>query len=664
MSTKSLTAMTMARARAFSSPFLVLYGLLFSVFLHKKLGMDSFWDTANYHVFIGWSAASLKAFEFGAVAQYHTYLNPVIDIVNYLAFSYHPYLGAFFHSVAYAFAIYLIVKILELFLPGTLQDRILLFLGVLISATGAMTISLFGSWTNENVIAIPILLGLYLLLRSLGTKCNSIFIFSGIAFGISVGLKLTSAHYVVGALFTLVICSRQFKSFILFGLGLLAGYLIVDGVFLYLRWETVGNPVFPFANNIFKSPYFPEAWKSFSSFDPSKIFYYLSLPFIWLQSGDLAEASAIRDGRLLLAYLGCGILVISFFKSRRFNEKELGLVAFFLFSFLSWILVFRIYRYLVGLEMISGVVLVVGLQRVFLGRKQLAAIVVAFSSLVFLAQVTNYPDWGRRQWGEKFASSNLVEIIKNKEQSVVFFADQRVAFLAPDLYEAGVRFGNLYSQPWWDGARASTVQDSDSSVDPVAINIQQFQDVYFLQYSRLDPRAHSTYLNKVFPSEFYDCVKITTNTPWNPHLCHLAPLAEVPMIDVGSEYNHDSGKIIFQDGWSSAESTRRWTDGNEASLFLRLPSVNACQPVIRLRGGTFGEQKLRVSVNDIQVFTGDVNGDFSLQLDLAEKFIPSESMRVVLSLPTARLPGNGDSRLLAIAFYTIAVDCKVNEPRS
>lgn len=54
-----------------------------------------------------------------------------------------------------------------------------------------------------------------------------------------------------------------------------------------------------------------------------------------------------------------------------------------------------------------------------------------------------------------------MELIKDKEGSVVLFADQRLSFLAPELYLKRVHFANLYSQNWWDGERGNSVEDPD-----------------------------------------------------------------------------------------------------------------------------------------------------------------------------------------------------------
>lgn len=501
-------------------PSIFLFSLLFSIYLHKKLGMDGFWDTSNYHVYVGWAASILMPYEFGATAQYHTYLNPIIDIVNYTAFSTHPFLGATVHSIFFAIAAYIVFRIGQIFFEGCSTDKLTLLIGFIISITGAMTISLFGSWTNENIIAVFVLAGLYLLLRGIDNEVLFMIFSSGLAFGIAIGLKLTSGHYLVGALFATIVSTKfNLKIISLLCTGIIMGFLITDGYYMHLRWETVDSPMFPLANNLFKSPFYPESWKSFSHFDPLKTLYYLSLPVTWLNSGDFSEASTVRDGRFLLGFIGIGLIVLGSAIRRNIGKMELTLLAFFLASFIAWILTFRVYRYLIVLEMVSGILFIIGIKELFGSNKRLVNISISIGAIFFLWQVTVYPNWGRREWSDDFTKNNLMELIKEKEGSVVFFADQRLSYLSPELYKNRIRFANLYSQDWWDGERGSSVEDPDRSIDPKSIDLSKFDKIYFLQYSNFNPMSKSAYLSKLFSGKNYDCQLVSTNMSLNPLLC-------------------------------------------------------------------------------------------------------------------------------------------------
>lgn len=637
-------------------PVFFAFVLAFSVFLHTKLGMDAFWDTANYHVFLGWSVVEFEYGLFGAAAQYHSYLNPLIDGVNYLLFFTHPYFGAAFHSIFYFVFAYVIFKIINELIDENIKFSLLVVIGCIVGITGAMTISLFGSWTNENIVAVPVLIGFYALLKGVKQGNIWIFLFSGVFFGIAVGLKLTAAHYIVGAFFACVVAYFRVKAILLFLIGVGLGFLLVDGYFMYLRWNLMGNPIFPLANNIFNSPYYISGWKSFSSFEFPKIFYYLSLPIVWLSSGDFSEASTVRDGRLLLAYFGILLICSDFLIRKKIDRQKLALVIFFVFSYFSWFLVFRIYRYLIVLEALSGVLLVVGLGCIFRSGAKKIPLFLAAMALPFLWQVTYYPDWGRRPWSENFLTSNIKDYLSADSNSLVFFADQRVSYLAPELGQAGVNFANLYSQRWWDGERGKSAVDPDYSVDPREFKFNDFEKIYFMQYSRVDPREYSEYLKSAFPTEYYNCLEVATSI-WNPYLCSFKKITDFPRLKRGVEYDHVAAEIIFNNGWSHAESTHRWTDGKKSTLFFRVEGDLKCHPVIRIKGFMLGTQSVEIFLNGVKVLESEIDGLFSESIFVPYSEINSEKFFLEFSLPAARPPGNGDPRNLALAFQSMKLDC-------
>ena len=644
--------------RAFFVPVFFACIFIFSAFLHVKLGMDSFWDTLNYHVFLGWSFVIFQYGEFGAAAQYHSYLNPLIDGINYFSFYTSPYIGAAVHSLFYLLLAYILFKLIIEIIDEDVKLPLLSAVGCIVGITGAMTISLFGSWTNENIVAVPVLTGLYALLRGIKHEDFILLFSSGIFFGVAAGLKLTATHYVVGAFFACLIFFPRIKLVLALIIGLGTVFLLVDGYFMYLRWEFTGNPIFPLANNIFKSPYYPEIWKSFSRFEPSKTLYYLSLPIVWLSSGDFSEVSTVRDPRLLLAYLGVFLILINCFIYRKIDRQKLALSIFFISSFFAWILVFRVYRYLVVLEALSGALFVVGLSCIFNRFFDKLPLLIAVMALPLLWHITYYPDWGRRSWSKDFAASNILNHAHIGNKSIIFFADQRVSYLAPELHRAGINFANLYSQHWWDGRRGMDPIDSDHSVDPIRLNISEFENIYFLQYSKIDPRNRSKYLTKIFSNHYYKCVEIKTNILWSPYLCQFKEFSNFPKLKTDIEYSHFSDKIYFENGWSNPEPTHRWSDGKKSTLYFRINEDSICSLYSEIKGFTLGNQFVEVLVNSDTVFSDRVNGYFSKVIPIPTALIKNGLIKLEFLLPEARVPENGDPRVLALALQSIKVSCE------
>lgn len=630
-------------------------GFIYSIFLHYTLGMEAFWDTVNYHFFIGWAALNLSPYDFGAVAQFHTYLNPLIDIANYKAFTMHPYVGAIFHAVVFSLTIFILYLLAS---SSIVTDKYKLstISAVAIGATGAMTVSLFGSFTNEHAVALFVLSALFIVVRNIETGGCCTFITAGIFIGFSVGLKLTAIPYAIGFLATISVCSKfNLKNIFLSCIGVGLGFLLADGLFMALRFEVVGNPFFPLANNIFKSPYFPSEWKSFSSFELQKTTYYLSLPFIWLTAGDFSEANNIRDGRFLLAYIGLALILIASLQKKSLTKKQFAIVFFFLVSWFSWILIFRIYRYLIPLELLSGVIFLIGFS-VFFGpinfwEKFFSILTASW----FLYCITVYPSWGRRAWQDEFYKSDLIDVIGENGADVVFYADQRLSYLSPQLKSSNILFGNLFSQPWYDYNRHG------NPIDPKGIDISSKSKVYFLQYSRADKISNSKYISSLFGDDIYSCKEVHTNMPYSPFLCSFKKPSDVnfPTVAIGKTYNYDTEKVLFLDGWSGLESGHIWTDGYKSSILFKVDSLpKDCNPVVTINGSTLGKQLFSAYINGIEVHKEDLNGQFESSINLGRLNSTAKSIiKLDLNLPNATTLNNGDPRFLAVSLRSLSFGC-------
>lgn len=631
--------------------------LLYSIYLHSHLGMDGFWDTANYHLYLGWALWHAASYEFGAVAQYQTFLNPLIDALNYVLFSVHPFVGAAFHSVCLALAVVVLYRVTVKTLGPSESSRYVPVIAAAIGATGAMTVSLFGSLTNEHITALLIVSGLgVLVVRSEIPNDRTATVIAGLLMGIAAGLKLTAAPYVAGLLVTVALVSKfNVKSICLIVAAVALGLLLTDGIFMALRWRIYHNPIFPLANNLFHSQYFPLQWKSFGQFELSRLPYYLSLPVRWLYSGDLSESNAVRDGRLLLGYIGVALTFFSaLFQRKTLRNEERLVIFFFVFSWLAWILFFRIYRYLVVLELISGVVFVVGLLRVIPPARASSRMSLSLLALGFLFVVTVYPDWGRRPWGKAFVSSDVTKIIEPTGADVVFFADERVSYLAAELDMAKISFRNLFSQSWYDADRKG------NPVDPKSIALSKGSKAYFLQYSTNDPRLKSNHLAGLFNRHLYQCKQLATNMVWSPYLCRFDEIRDIPAIDVGRAYDYASPALVFNSGWSSSEPGFRWTEGHTSSIWVSLPVLPAsCVLSVLIKGNTLGKQHIDLLVAGQARLKQDFAGPVEMTLRMeATTLAAGQPIELHFHLPDAASPKNGDPRVLAFAFQSLRFRCE------
>ncbi|MDL2172703.1 MULTISPECIES: hypothetical protein [Stutzerimonas] len=630
--------------------------LAYALLLHHQLGMDAFYDTANYHIYIGWAASRLSSYVYGAVAQYHTYLNPLLDVVNFTLFSLHPLVGATYHALAFALLLCTVFAIANRVTGVGGEERPLLAgAAVAIGATAAMTVSLYGSFTNEHLVALVFMPALWLVLCYLDGGPPRCLFLAGLLSGFAVGLKLTAAPLMASLLLSVfIIKPSAIRGWFLAGVFAGVGVLLGDGLFMLLRWDLTGNPIFPLANNIFQSTLYPSQWVSFGEFRMAELPQYLALPFHWLSNGTYSEVDTVRDGRLLLAYSGlfsfCVGLVLHKQKPTR---KELFLILFFVLSWALWIALFRIYRYLVVLELLSGIIFLLGLNRLLPGKSITVPAVILPLACLFLYVTTVYPNWGRRPWSSEFSQTDIHERLS--KGATVLFAENRTSFLAPELHALGVNFGNLLSQPWYDADRQR------NPIDPKATAIDSGQPLYFVQYTETDLREHSPTLSAMFGTRLFVCEDIQTNMNLNPKLCAYLSAEQLPRLEPGKRYDFRSQSITFVSGWSYPEQTHRWSNDKEAVLEFRLTSdafTECAKPAASLSGFSIDEQRVAIATPTRERMFRTVQGPFEIAIPLslegADWLAP---LQIRLELPDAHPPSPSDQRLLGIALQGIGLQC-------
>jgi hypothetical protein len=623
--------------------------------------MDALWDTANYHMYIGWAAWQGLGYTAGAVAQYHTYLNPLLDMVNYAAFSLSPLAGAAWQAGVLAGTLALVYRLARQLVPAGVDGwraETMAATAVAVGATGAMTVSLFGSWTNEHQMALLMLGGLYLVVTP-GRGGWWRYAAAGLLAGGALGCKLTALPYVAGLMAAMVVVQwGRWRLWLVMVVGVMVGFGLADGLFMVWRWQATGNPLYPFAGAWLGGQV--ASWQPATPFDWRQLGYYVMLPVTWLWRGDTAEAGPLRDPRLLLAYLGLGAAAWLAWR-RRLRRMEAAVLVFFGTSWVVWLVTFRIYRYLVTLELLVGAVLLIGFGR-WMGRwtgrwdrRWLTAALVVLA--VGLSLLTAYPDWGRRPWQAVFERSTIVDVVEQQGGGTVLYAGPRLAYLSPELAAAGVPYANALAQSWWDGERA------DSPVDTHAVAVAPPARVVFVQSRPTDIRDYSSYLKALYPDQFYYCLPVSSNMKWQPYVCAFRTADQMPRLTLGQSYHFDAGELIFGEGWGNAEAQYRWSAGNVAKLWLQVADVpEGCQLRGLIEGRTFGQQTMDLTVNNEPAGHLETDGRVSWSFEvLGGTGGGRRELQLAWLLPKAASPGPQDKRELALAFETISFVCQTEE---
>lgn len=342
----------------------LLMAVLFAGFLSIWLGKDLCWDIANYHYYNPYAYFNHRdTLDYWPSSYIHQYLNPTIDFLTYFLINLQkPMLAEFILGAIHGINIWLLYLIAKHFVK---ENSWLALLLVFCGIYGPTVWPGMGSFQNDSLVSIFVLGFVYLQIPEVEKTFPSTLkiLMSAAMLGIGIGLKLTIAIYACGALiatlFTIQGTKEKIKwlSLLISGLGI--GLLLSSGHWMYLMWHKYHNPLFPFLNNIFHSPYFPASnWRDIR-FLPKDNWQTLFYPFYFSWDGRIADMP-FQDFRFAITYLffiwtAVYLLVKKFYLKidTTIPIAIKWLSIFFVSSYLIWQAYFSIARYLSPLEMLS-----------------------------------------------------------------------------------------------------------------------------------------------------------------------------------------------------------------------------------------------------------------------------------------------------------------------
>ena len=358
-------------------------------------GKDESWDFRNYHWYIPYAFLNHRLGFDIAVAHQATYYNPFLDTPFYLLATHVQawlalgILGAV--QGASVIPLYFLCRSLLRLEPRRLIAAIL----ALISMLGSLNLYLAGSTYYDNVMSLFVLSSLALIIArreelatgSLAGGALLAFV-AALLVGGAVGLKLPEAPFALGFATALAVLpgdARHRSTRLLAGaLGGLAGFLLFEGYWMAAMAHLTGNPIFPYFNEYFHSPLALAAPYRDLRFIPRSLEHELLFPLLFSLDWRVADDLPFHDIRVGVAY----VLVITampflFFAHRRENrlivpEAAIALIAFVAVSYIAWLRMFAIYRYILLLEMLAPVLIMsaVGLWPVSLRARIVTAALI------------------------------------------------------------------------------------------------------------------------------------------------------------------------------------------------------------------------------------------------------------------------------------------------
>ncbi len=388
------------------------------------LGPACDYDVRNYHLY---NANALLGGRLGldlVPAQLQTFHPPALDALIELArrlLNRHPDAFLCLLALPYAGCVWLVWRLQTEWLGRPPVRRRILQTGIvtatgradshvarqvvavcaaLAGATGAAGLPTLGGPISEAPVDFLVLLGAWLCWRAPSDRRLRA---AGFCLGAALGLKLTAAGACAGVGLAWLLTDAtpgRARRLAWFTAAMVAGAALTAGWWWWWLWRHTGNPLFPYFNTVFRSPWLPAASYADRRFLPRSLLQALFYPFGWaFHPSQQASELPVRDPRLaVLQVLVLGLLAVAAvsppLRRRLFDRQAAFLIIVCVVTYAAWTAQFGILRYLAVLEFFGGIVAMIPLRTLGPRGWRIAA-AVAPLTLAGLLAVTLYPDWGR-----------------------------------------------------------------------------------------------------------------------------------------------------------------------------------------------------------------------------------------------------------------------------
>lgn len=433
------------------------------------LGQDGGFDLLNYHFYAGFALLH-KPFGYDfAPAQIQSFYNPFAHVLSYLALAnLSAQSAAALLGAIQGLNLYLVFRISQVLFSG-LKRSYRYVLGLSCAVAGFYGITShteLGATYGDNLISILVLAGLLLVLQRLrecdlaGTRATVAFALAGVLIGAAFGLKFTGAIYLLGVLVAVPLSlgktpgrGRLAVSILC---GLFVGFIATYGYWGFKLYASYGNPFFPYLNKYFHSPYYE--WSNFLDvrFFPRDWVQSLFYPFFFVKKNHLVSEIDFRDIRFAMCYVAIvllsGIGLARYAGRRRVRDSAVSphqkqscllfLAAFFAVSYVSWLQLSSIYRYLSVLELATPLLLALTIGRVV--RKAGVAFWLSMSLNAVMIAAAVPIDFGRQKFDDGLLKVQAPQIRGLEKSLILMTGYEPTSFIVPSFPES-TRFARISS---------------------------------------------------------------------------------------------------------------------------------------------------------------------------------------------------------------------------
>lgn len=495
------------------------------------LGKDTSWDFRNYHWYIPYAYLHGRLGFDVVVAHQASYYNPFLDIPFYELATHTPswfalaVLGAV--QGANVVPLYLIAR-QSLRLD---EYRIGAASLALLGQTGGLTLGLLGLHYYDNVMSVFILSGIAILVVNARTLREGSLIktalwtaLAGLLVGMTPGLKLPEAPFALGFAAGLIALGGSWKHqgtrLIAGGLGGIAGFALFSAYWMLEMRHQTGNPLFPYFNQYFHSTLaLPRAYRDLR-FVPTHFWREVFYPILFTEDWSVADDLPYRDIRVALAYVSVIVAAILWAFGRRSKDPLIApraawvLFAFAAVSYLVWLKVFAIYRYILVLEMLSPILIAAAVGLLPLPRR---AQLLTLAAVFFAALLFTRPDFlDRAPLETPYVSIALPKFEDPRHTMVLMTGNSPMGFIVPELPPAipVLRIDGWMLQP----------KDGTLLTKEMRARVKAFKGELWLMADSFDmTRAHDAVLDYDLLIDWPKCVLFDTNLAGEYELCPLFP---------------------------------------------------------------------------------------------------------------------------------------------
>ena len=420
--------------------------------LPRFLGHDYNWDLLNYHL----SNVTLHQDLALHAAGVQTYFPSTLDV---LTFPVHTSLSApltgLIMLIPFLFN-FLIIRVIfikklldeAIYLPNTL---------VAVSLMSSTAISQINNSMGDLILSPLVLLGIGLFALGIKQRNSRMIVLTAIPFGIALGLKTTYVYVLISIfiIFIYFICIKSVKILMIIQWSAIITfiYFILSIQHLFALYRATGNPVFPFANAIFKSRSYPEVNFRDNRFGLRSISDFLLTPYRLAKDGQARTSELVfTDYRLLIMLLAVVLIALLIFtkasQRKMFQQNPIILLGLIVLTcYFIWGYLFGISRYFLVVDLLIPLFACAAFSLINTASAHHKTFGTTFIVVltILLSVTTSAVNWGfdgTKRTGVAFEKS--IYPLTLDTNSAILLADQPLAFIS---YQVRTSANVIYLSP-------------------------------------------------------------------------------------------------------------------------------------------------------------------------------------------------------------------------